>query len=272
MKRDFRIRSKEAGAAKTGVSDSPFEIRSPQSEIASLVIPAYNERRRIEACIRGVAEWVRGRPGGWDWEVLLVDDGSKDGTLAAARRTAEENQLALRVHRSEVNRGKGHALRTGVLASKGDPVLLSDTDLSTPLSEWIKLAERLPTHPIAIGSRGMRDDLVRRPQPFYRQVLGKTGNRLVRLLAVPGILDTQCGFKLLRGDIARELFREAKIDGFAYDIEILFLARRHGIDIAEVPVLWFNSPESKVSVFRHAFPTLWDLLRLRWIHRGNRKS
>jgi dolichyl-phosphate beta-glucosyltransferase len=267
MKRDFRIRSKEAGAAKTGGSDSPSEVRNPQSEIASLVIPAYNERRRIEACIRGVAEWVRGRPGGWDWEVLLVDDGSEDGTLAAARRTAEENRLALRVLRSEVNRGKGHALRTGVMASKGDPVLLSDTDLSTPLSEWIKLAERLPTHPIAIGSRGMRDDLVRRPQPLYRQVLGKAGNRLVRLLAVPGILDTQCGFKLLRGDVARELFRDAKIDGFAYDIEILFLARRRGIDVAEVPVLWFNSLESKVSVFRHALPTLWDLLRLRWIHR-----
>jgi len=135
MKRDFRIRSREAGAAKTGGADSPFEIRNPQSEIASLVIPAYNERRRIEACIRGVAEWVRGRPGGWDWEVLLVDDGSEDGTLAAARRAAEENRLALRVLRSEINRGKGHALRTGVMASKGDPVLLSDTDLSTPLSD-----------------------------------------------------------------------------------------------------------------------------------------
>lgn len=265
MKRDFRIRKAETGRRTS--ADSDPAARNLESSVASLVIPAYNERRRIEACIRGVADWLRGRPGGWDWEVLLVDDGSDDGTLAAAKGAAEQNRLVLKVLRSEVNRGKGHALRMGVLASKGDPVLISDTDLSTPLSEWIKLVERLPTHPIAIGSRGMRDDLVQRRQPFYRQWLGKAGNRLVRLLAVPGILDTQCGFKLLRGDVARELFRDAKIDGFAYDIEILFLARRRGIDIAEVAVLWSNSPESKVSVFRHALPTLWDLLRLRWIHR-----
>src|SRR5262249_7518853 len=144
-----------------------------QPEVASLIIPAYDERRRIEACIRGVAEWVHLRPGGWDWEVILVDDGSNDGTRAAAARTAKECGLALKILRSESNRGKGHALRTGVSASKGDPVLLSDADLSTPLSEWVKLAERLPTHPIAIGSRGIRDDLVRRPQPLYRQLLGK---------------------------------------------------------------------------------------------------
>jgi dolichyl-phosphate beta-glucosyltransferase len=246
---------------------SQSEIRNPQSEIASLVIPAYNERRRIEDCIRGVAEWLRGRPGSWEWEVILVDDGSQDGTVAAARRAAEETRLPLTLLRNEVNRGKGHALRKGVLASRGDPVLLSDTDLSTPLSEWVKLVERLPTHPVAIGSRGLREDLVRRRQPFYRRLLGKAGNRLVRLLAVPGIRDTQCGFKLLRGDVARELFGEARLDGFAYDIEILYLARRRGIAVAEVPVLWFNSPESKVSVLRHALPTLWDLLRLRWIHR-----
>ena len=140
-------------------------------------------------------------------------------------------------------------------------------DLSTPLTEWVKLAERLPTHPVAIGSRGLEEDLVRRRQPFYRRLLGKAGNLLVRLLAVTGIRDTQCGFKLFRGDVARDLFREARIDGFAYDIEILYLARRRGLSIAEVPVLWFNSPESKVSVLRDALPTLWDLLRLRWLQR-----
>jgi dolichyl-phosphate beta-glucosyltransferase len=247
-------------------ANSRSENRNPKSEIASLVIPAYNERRRIEACVRGVSEWVRGRPGGWEWEVILIDDGSTDGTKAAAERTAAEAGLPLTILRNEVNRGKGQATRRGVLASAGDPVLLSDTDLSTPLTEWVKLAQRLPTHPIAIGSRGLREDLVRRKQPFYRRLLGKTGNLLVRLLVVPGIRDTQCGFKLLRGDVARELFGDARVDGFAYDMEILYLARQRGIPIAEVPVLWFNSPESKVSVARHALPTLWDLLRLRWIH------
>lgn len=246
---------------------SRSEIRDPKSEIASLVIPAYNERNRIEACLRAVADWVRSRPGGWEWEVVLVDDGSTDGTKGIARRLADELGLPLQIRRHERNMGKGSALREGVLASTGDPVLISDVDLSTPLTEWVKLAERLPTHPVAIGSRALEGELVRRKQPLYRRLVGKAGNLLVRMLAVPGIHDTQCGFKLFRGDVARELFGEARVDGFAYDMEILFLARRRGLAIAEVPVLWFNSPESKVSLFHDALPTLWDLLRLRWIHR-----
>lgn len=246
---------------------SEAESRTPRSDVASLVIPAYNERNRIEACLRSVAEWVRARPGGWDWEVILVDDGSTDGTHAAAGRLAEQLGLPLQILRHEKNRGKGCALRAGVLASSGDPVLVSDVDLSTPLTEWLKLAERLPTHPIAIGSRALEEDLVRRRQPFYRRLLGKTGNLLVRLLAVPGIRDTQCGFKLFRGDVARDLFRRARVNGFAYDMEILYLARLRGLAIAEVPVLWFNSPDSRVSLLRDALPTLWDLLRLRWLHR-----
>jgi dolichyl-phosphate beta-glucosyltransferase len=234
---------------------------------ASVVIPAFNERARIEACVGGIASWLSGNPGGWGWEVLIVDDGSTDGTKAAAERAAENASLPVKVLRNEVNRGKGRAVRTGVLASTGDPILISDVDLSTPLTEWVKLAGHLPTHPIAVGSRALRQDLVRRKQPLYRRALGRGGNLLVRLLAVPGIHDTQCGFKLFQGDVARELFRMARVDGFAYDMEVLYLARRKGIPIAEVPVLWFNSPESKVSLVRDTLPTLWDLLRLRWLHR-----
>ena len=243
-----------------------------QPDVASLVIPAYNERKRIEACLRGVADWVKTRPGGWEWEVILVDDGSTDGTKGIARQLASELGLTLHIRRHDANRGKGRALREGVLASRGDPVLVSDVDLSTPLTEWVKLAERLPTHPVAIGSRALQEDLVRRKQPLYRRLLGKSGNLLVRLFAVPGIHDTQCGFKLFQGHVGRDLFREAKVDGFAYDMEILFLARRRGLAIAEVPVLWFNSPESKVSLFRDAIPTLWDLVRLRWLHRSSAKQ
>ncbi len=234
---------------------------------ASLVIPAFNERARIEACVRGVADWLSEDSSGWSWEVLIVDDGSTDGTKAAAERAAAGVPLPVTVLRNEVNRGKGRAVRTGVLASTGDPVLISDVDLSTPLAEWVKLAGHLATHPIVIGSRALRTDLVRRKQPLYRRALGRAGNLLVRLFAVSGIRDTQCGFKLFQGDVARALFRAARIDGFAYDMEILYLARRRGIPIAEVPVLWFNSPESKVSVLRDALPTLRDLLRLRWMHR-----
>jgi dolichyl-phosphate beta-glucosyltransferase len=236
-------------------------------EMASLVIPAYRERNRIEECLREVARWRRSKPGGWQWEIILVDDGSDDGTAAAARRVASEEKLPLELLRHQRNRGKGAAIRTGVLASKGDPVLVSDTDLSTPLTEWIKLVERLPSHPIAVGSRALQQELVQRRQPFYRRAMGKVFNGLVRALAVPGIRDTQCGFKLLRGDLARELFRRCRIDRFAYDVELLYLARRRGIAIAEVPVLWFNSPESKVSLVRDSLRMLRDLFRIRWIHR-----
>jgi len=234
---------------------------------ASLVIPAYNEANRIERCLREVAAFRSGRPGGLDWEVILVDDGSSDGTVDIARSAASQAGLPLRLLSHESNRGKGAAIRTGVLASTGDSVLVSDADLSTPLSEWARLAESLPSHAVAIGSRALDENLVRKRQPFYRVWLGKAGNRVIRLFAVPGIRDTQCGFKLFRGDVARELFAAARIDRFAYDVEILYLARRRGLAIAEVPVLWFNSPESKVSVVRDTPRTLWDVLRIRWIHR-----
>ena len=247
---------------------SKSDIRDPKSEIASLVVPAYNESRRIENCIRSAARWAQSRPGGWDWEVILVDDGSTDDTVARAHRFAAEEKLDLRVVSYGENLGKGAAIRAGVLACSGDPVLVSDTDLSTPLSEWVKLAERLPTHPVAIGSRGMKQDLVRTRQALHRVLLGKIGNGIIQLFAVPGIQDTQCGFKLFRGDVARDLFAAARIDRFAWDVEVLYLARRRGLAIAEVPVLWFNSPESKVRVVRDAIQTLWDVLRIRWMHRA----
>ncbi len=250
---------------------SKSDIRHSKSEIASLVVPAYNESGRIENCVRSAARWARSRPGGWGWEVILVDDGSADDTVARARRIAGEENLDLRIVSYGQNRGKGAAIRAGVIESSGDPVLVSDTDLSTPLSEWTKLAERLSTHPIAIGSRALQHDLVRGKQPFYRQFMGRTFNRFVRLLTVRGIGDTQCGFKLFRGDVARELFRDARVDRFAYDVEILYLAQRRGIAIAEVPVVWVNSPESKVQVVRDSLRMLWDLLRIRWMHRAGRQ-
>ncbi len=235
--------------------------------IASLVIPAYNERVRIESCIRRVAEWVRTRPGEVSWEVILADDGSTDDTVERARAIARDEKLELSVLSYPDNRGKGAAIRAGVLASAGETILISDTDLSTPLSEWEKLADALRTHPIAIGSRALQDHLVRKRQSFHRVLLGRAGNRLIQMLAVPGIQDTQCGFKLFRGEEARGLFRDARIDRFAWDVEILYLARRRGLAIAEIPVLWFNSPESKVRVVRDAVQTLWDVLWIRWMHR-----
>ena len=239
---------------------------------ASLIIPAYNERDRIAASLEVIAAWRESRPGGWDWEVVLVDDGSTDDTAAIAREAARAAGMPLAIHSLPANRGKGAAIRAGVLAFEGDPILISDADLSTPLSEFGKLAAQLATHSIAVGSRGIDEGLVRRKQPAYWRALGKVGNMLVRLFAVREIRDTQCGFKLFRGAVARELFRDAKVDRFAYDMEILHLAQRREMRIAEVPVLWFNSTGSKVSVLRDTLPTLRDLLLIRWIHRRERRA
>ncbi len=248
------------------------EAPRPEIPVASLVIPAYNESGRIENCIRSAARWAAERHGDRSWEVILVNDGSTDDTVERARRIAEAEGLPLRIVGYAENRGKGAAIRAGVLQSSGDPVLVSDTDLSTPLAEWTKLAEKLPKYPVAIGSRAIEQALVRKKQPFYRQWMGRTFNLIVRVFAVPGIGDTQCGFKLFRGDVARALFREARVDRFAYDVEILYLARRDGLAIAEVPVVWINSPESKVAVVRDSLRMLWDVLRIRWMHRGPGRS
>jgi dolichyl-phosphate beta-glucosyltransferase len=234
----------------------------------SLVVPAYNEAGRIDDCVRSIAAWAKTRPGGRGWEILVVDDGSTDDTAERARRVAAEEKLDLRVIAYGRNRGKGAAIREGVRVCTGDPVLITDADLSTPLSEFAKLDEMLATHPVAIGSRTIDDSLVRRRQPLHRVLLGKLGNGMIQLFAVPGIRDTQCGFKLFRRDAAKALFADARIDRFAWDVEILYLARRRGFAIAEAPVLWFNSPDSKVRVVRDAVQTLFDVLRIRWIHRG----
>lgn len=225
----------------------------------SLVVPAYNEEGRIRPSIARIAEHVRGRPE--SWEVIVVDDGSSDGTAEAVREAAAANGLSVRVIELPANRGKGAAVRAGVLAARGDWILISDADLSTPLGEWEKLRDAGAR--VAIGSRALDESLIRRKQPWYRRTMGKTFNGFVRLLSVRGIRDTQCGFKWIEGDLARELFSRTRIDRFAYDVEILSMARGLGVEIAEVPVVWVNSPQSKVAVVRDSLRMLRDLVRIR---------
>ena len=214
----------------------------------SLVVPAFNEAGRIEDCVRSIAAWVRTRPGGRDWEVLVVDDGSTDGTADRARRVAAEERLDLRLIAYAPNRGKGAAIREGVLASKGDPVLVSDADLSTPLTEFSKLDGPLAAHEVAIGSRAIDENLVRRRQPLHRVLLGKVGNGMIQLFAVPGIRDTQCGFKLFRAEAARRIFARQRLNGFGFDVEVIAIARHMKLRLVEVPVIWRNDPDSRVTL------------------------
>jgi dolichyl-phosphate beta-glucosyltransferase len=229
-------------------------------EAITVVIPTFNEERRIIGTLRTVTAYLQARA--WSAEIIVSDDGSQDGTCGAVEHLMTDD-LPVRLLRSPRNLGKGSAVRQGVLASRSPLVLVSDADLATPIEEAGTLLKRLDAGAdIAIGSRGLRDSQIQVRQPLPRELLGRTFNLLVQLSVVPSIWDTQCGFKLFRGSVARRLFALSRIDGFAFDVEILGLARRLGYVIAEVPVRWQHVGESKVHVGRAGVRMLADLVRI----------
>lgn len=232
----------------------------------SVVIPAYNEESRLPRTLDRVLAWLDDEK--LAAEVLVVDDGSKDGTTAlVTRRAASEPRIKL-VSNGR-NRGKGYSVGNGVAAARGAYVLFSDADLSTPIEEYHKLRVALDAKgaDVAIGSRARAGSDLRERQPFYREGMGRAFNLLVQALVFPGIRDTQCGFKLFRADVARDLFGRRQIDGFAFDVEILYLARRLGLQIAEVPIVWVNDRASRVDPIKHSLQMFRDILRVRWLHR-----
>ncbi|MGQ0549333.1 MAG: dolichyl-phosphate beta-glucosyltransferase [Armatimonadota bacterium] len=226
----------------------------------SIIVPAYNEERRIEQTVRAVMDYMAGRYG--YYEIIVSDDGSQDRTGAIVDRL-EHEALPVRLVRAERNRGKGSAVRLGVAASTGDLVLITDVDLATPIEEMERLRTPIESGAdIAIGSRGMRDSELVVRQPFHREFMGRFFNTLVQLMLLPGVCDTQCGFKLFRGTVARRLFAHTMIDGFAFDVEVLGLAARAGYHITEVPVRWFHMQPSKVRLGRDGPRMFRDLIRV----------
>jgi dolichyl-phosphate beta-glucosyltransferase len=230
--------------------------------LLSIVIPCYNEQDRLPASVDSIKSYMASR--GLDYELILSDDGSTDATqdvIAAAMKDAPQ----VRTVRMPHNRGKGRALAEGVAVSKGDRVLLTDADLSTPIEELPKLEARLDAGAgVAIASRAVKGSQVVISQPIYRVLMGKVFNLIVQMMLLPGLWDTQCGFKLLRGDLARSIFVELKTDGFGYDPEVLFLAKRRGERIAEVPVVWRHSAPTKVVAIRHSLGMFRDVIRTRF--------
>jgi dolichyl-phosphate beta-glucosyltransferase len=223
----------------------------------SVVIPAYNEALRLPASLARLAEYL-GRQGA-PYEILVVDDGSTDGTAELARRAGER----VRVLRHEPNRGKGYAVRRGMLAATGERRLLTDADLSTPIEEVAKLQEALDEGcDVAIGSRAIAGARIEVHQPAYREAMGRLFNRLVQVLLLPGLHDTQCGFKLFSARAAEAAFAPAVLDGFSFDVEALYLARQQGLRIAEVPVTWRNDAASRVGLGGGA-AAFADLARIR---------
>lgn len=227
----------------------------------SVVVPAYNEQERIVSTLRRTLEYLAEQHP--DSEVVVVDDGSRDETAARVEElAADEPRLSLIV--LPENRGKGAAVRTGVLAARGERILFMDADLSTPIEELEKLEPFLDEgYDVVIGSRGLAESDIRERQPFPREFMGRTFNLIVRSLLLGGFRDTQCGFKLFARDAARALFEAQTLDGFAFDVEVLLMARDRGYRIREVPVVWYHSPNSKVSPVTDASRMFVDLLRLR---------
>jgi dolichyl-phosphate beta-glucosyltransferase len=231
----------------------------------SIVVPAYNEETRLGPTLRHVLDYLRERGG--EAEVLVVDDGSRDATAGVAAGFAGEG---VRVVRHGTNRGKGAAVRSGLGASAGRRVLITDADLSAPIEDLPRLERRLPEAEVVLGSRGVSGSAIERHQPFYRELMGKTFNLLVRLAGVRGLHDTQCGFKLLDGEVARELAGRLTVDRFAWDVELVYLARRRGYRVVEEGVHWADSPGSRVHPLFDSLSMLADLARIRWRHRGGR--
>jgi dolichyl-phosphate beta-glucosyltransferase len=230
--------------------------------LLSVVIPAYNEEQRLPRTIEDIERYLDGRRA--SYELILVDDGSTDGTRQVMDAAAERNQK-VRVEALPANRGKGRALASGVAVARGDDVLVTDADLSTPIEELEKLEAALKSGAgVAIGSRSIKGSRVEIAQPVYRVLMGKVFNLIVQVVLLPGIWDTQCGFKLFRADVAQPVFAALTTDGFGYDPEALFLAKRSGVRIAEVPVVWRNSAPTKVMPFRSSLDMFKHVVRVRF--------
>jgi len=224
----------------------------------SVVIPAYNEALRLPSTLSRVRQHLAARKG--EHEIVVVDDGSTDGTAEVARAAGG----AVRVLRHQPNRGKGYAARRGMLAATGERRLMTDADLSTPIEELAALEAALDRgYDVAIGSRAVDGARIEVRQPAYREAMGRLFNVLVQGLLLPGLSDTQCGFKLFTASAAEAAFAPCRLDGFSFDVEALYAARRRGLRIAEVPVVWRNDAATRVSLGGGG-TAFADLLRIRF--------
>jgi dolichyl-phosphate beta-glucosyltransferase len=241
-------------------------VNEKKAASLSVIIPAYNEENHIAGTLQTIATFLTER--GDRFEIIVVDDGSSDQTPQVARTDAPVGCRVIRLLR---NRGKGAAVRTGVLASRGDRVLLCDADLATPITDLERLEPGLEKASIVIGSRAVEGSDVTRPQGAGRRSMGKSLNRMLHMMGVSEeFQDTQCGFKLLDGELARMMFRQMEIDRFAFDIELLMLAKTLEVKVLEVGVHWEDQPFSSVRPIRDSTRTLLDILRVRWRNRSLR--
>lgn len=225
----------------------------------SIIIPAYNEAKRLPRTLEKVLRFAESQP--YEVEILVVENGSQDNTYQIAKEIAADHPVMDVIHVTE--RGKGLAIKNGMLRAKGEFRFMADADLSMPIEEIsLFLPPKLSNYDVAIGSREAPGS-VRYNEPFYRHLGGRAINTIIRLLALPGLHDTQCGFKCFQAAAAEDLFNHLTLTGWSFDIELLYVARLRGYRIVEVPISWHFNPESKLNVVQDAMRMLLDILSIR---------
>lgn len=228
----------------------------------SIVIPAYNESARLGGTLEKVLAYVHSQ--GWNAEVIIVNDGSRDNTAEIAGQFAEKDAI-VRIVNNSGNRGKGYSVRNGMLHSRGRIVIFSDADLSSPIEEAAKLMDALESGAdIAIGSRWLRAETQTQRQPLHRQIMGRVFNLLLRSTLGLKFKDTQCGFKAFKQRAAQTIFPLQKIERWGFDPEILFLARKFGFRVEEVPVLWGHSGGTRIHPLIDGSRMFVEMLHIRW--------
>jgi dolichyl-phosphate beta-glucosyltransferase len=229
----------------------------------SIVIPAYNESQRITASLDKVLAHIAKE--GWTAEVIVVNDGSRDNTADIIRGYMRQHSI-VKLLENPGNKGKGYSVRHGMMEARGDVLLLTDADLSSPIYEARKLFDAIEkgSADIAIGSRWLQRETQTQRQPFYRQVSGRIFNVMLRAVLGLKQKDTQCGFKAFSRRAAQSVFPPQRIERWGFDPEILFLADKFKMKVAEVPVEWANDDRSKINPFTDGFRMVWEMLRVRW--------
>ena len=225
----------------------------------SIIIPAHNEESRLPDTLEQIVLFLAKQA--YPSEIIVVENGSTDRTYALAHEFAK-NHENVRVIQNDW-RGKGLAIQRGIKEAKGEYLFMCDADLSMPVEEISKfLPPQLQNVDVAIASREA-PGAVRYDEPYYRHLTGRVFNWLIRLLVLPGLQDTQCGFKCIRAEVARDIFRYQTLSGWAFDVEMLYIARRHGYRIVEIPIDWYHNTDSKISVLRDSLRMFLDLLLIR---------
>lgn len=227
----------------------------------SIIIPAYNEQDRILYTIKSIVDYIQKYQK--SAEIIVVDDGSSDNTTKVVKEFSERKKFYINVIKLEKNMGKGYAVKTGVINSVGKYILFMDADNSTKIEELYKFEHHKNIYPIIIGSRKMLGSNISTKQPFHRRIISQIGSKLSSFL-IKDIKDTQCGFKLIKSDVAKFIFNKQKIKRFGFDLEVLAIAQHYEFAILELPINWSDDRKSKLRPFRDAFLTLKEFILIQY--------